>query len=122
MNYRSEFELIKGCVDICTDMGKDPSTNGVVIELKRKLRARLNAKPHDAILVKEDNDGYVEKQFFDHPFTDEEKRRFEEDNRIYTGCAYDCSGRPFTRWIEIFNIETSFGAKSVVYHSIGYDV
>ena len=70
----------------------------------------------------EDGESCWYKQFYDEPFTEEEKKEFIEENWVHIYSLYDCTGKWFTRYIVVCNVNTSFGAKSVVYHALGLDV
>ena len=70
----------------------------------------------------EDGTGWIVKEWYDCPFSEEDKKEYIEDNWQRINSMYDCTGLAFTRWIEIFNVETSFGARAVVYHAKGLDV
>lgn len=101
----------------------------ILENVKRDLRRVL--KPLDTDPFKETyhyqdeyGESYYIKEFFDMPFTEEEKEEFVKDQwrRIYS--PYDCTGKSFTRCIRICNFKepNSFGAMSVVYHFLGLDV
>ena len=92
--------------------------------LKRELRkniASLN-KNKTKIHYYSDGDGYWYKEFFNTPFSDEEKREFIEEQWCNNNSMYDCTGLPFTQHITVCNVETSFGAKAVAYHFLGLDI
>ena len=67
-------------------------------------------------------EGWIVKEWYDSPFTDEEKQEYIESNWRTIHSLYDCTALPYTRWISIFNVDTSFGKRAVVYHAIGLDV
>lgn len=70
----------------------------------------------------EDGTGWIEKEWYSEPFTDEEKEEYIDMRWQRIHCPWDCTGLAFTRWIEIFNVDTSFGKCAVVYHAKGLDV
>ena len=67
-------------------------------------------------------EGWIVKEWYDSPFTEKEKQEYIESEWIRINCPWDCTGQSFTRWISIFNVDTSFGKRAVVYHAIGLDV
>ena len=96
---------------------------------KQNLRRRL--KPLDTDPFKETyhyrdeyGESYYIKEFFDEPFTEEEKEEFIEDQWRRIRSPYDCTGLSFTTSIRICNFKepNSFGAMSVVYHFLSLDV
>lgn len=92
----------------------------------RKVLKPLNINPFEETYHYTDECGesYYIKEFFDEPFTEEEKEEFIKDQwrRIYS--PYDCTGLAFTQSIRICNFKepNSFGAMSVVYHFLALDV
>ena len=94
-------------------------------DFKRRLRGkvkRYNNKDTDDIHYSEDGESCWWKEYFDEPFTEEEKREFIEDRWVHIYSPYDCTGQWFTSRIAICNVNTSFGAKSVAYFKMGLDV
>lgn len=95
---------------------------------KRRIREKMaNIYTRDEMAeiivhVDEDGEGWIIKEWYDCPFTEEDKKEYMEWNWQRINSPYDCTGLAFTQWIEIFNVETSFGAKAVVYHAKGLDV
>ena len=95
---------------------------------KRRIRQEMkNIYERDKekeIVVKcdEDGTGWIVKEWYDSPFSKEEKEEYIKNNWHHIHSMFDCTGLVFTRWICIFNIETSFGARAVVYHAKGLDV
>lgn len=95
---------------------------------KRQIRQKLsNIYKRDAeseiiIGCDEDGEGWIVKEWYNSPFTEEDMEEYIEDNWQRINSPFDCTGLAFTRWIHIFNVETSFGAKAVVYHAKGLDV
>lgn len=97
-------------------------------DYKKSIRSRMNQiyirdeEQKEIVQYEEDGSGWIEKEWYDFHFTNEDKEEYIEANWHHTNCAFDCTGRVFTGWISIFNVETSFGAKSVVYHAKRLDV
>lgn len=85
---------------------------------KKKRKYTLTDDDKWVYLGYGDFDSYAKKRFFNSFFTDEEWEEFVDCEWIYTGCAFDCSGRPFT--ISIDRYKTTNG--TWVYHWIGLDV
>ena len=101
----------------------------ILENVKRDLRKML--RPLDTDPFKETyhyKDEYGEsfyiKEFFDMPFTEEEKEEFIENQWRHIYSPYDCTGLTFSTSIRIFNFKepNSFGARAVVYHFLGLDV
>ena len=95
-----------------------------VESFKKRLREKLkryNDETED-IHYSVEGESCWWKEYFDEPFTEEEKREFIKDRWIHIYSPYDCTGRWFTQWIAVYNVETSFGAKSVAYFKMGLDV
>ena len=67
-------------------------------------------------------ESWIVKEWYDCPFTEEDKKEYIESEWIRINSPFDCTGLGFTRWIRIFNVDTSFGKRAVVYHAIGLDV
>ena len=97
-------------------------------DYKRRIRQKLKdiyARDEEreiVICVDEHGDGYIIKEWYDKPFSDEDKKEYAENNCMHIHSAFDCTGLSFTKYIRIFNVETSFGARAVIYHAIGRDV
>ena len=92
--------------------------------LKRELRKELSLlnKNETKIHYLSDGCGYWYKEFFNTPFSDEEKKEFIDEHWCSNNSIYDCTGRLFTAHIAVCNVNTSFGAKSVAYHFVGIDI
>lgn len=91
----------------------------------REKRANIYKRDEEREIIiqyDKDGEGWITKEWYDFTFTDEEKKEYIEDHWQRINCAWDCTGLVFTRWISIFNVETSFGGRSVVYHAKGLDV
>ena len=86
----------------------------------------LNTDPFEETCYCRDEygDSLYTKEFFNTPFTDEEKDEFIEDQWQRICSPYDCTGKLFTTSIRIcyFKEPNSFGAMSVVYHFLSRDV
>lgn len=93
---------------------------------KRKIRENLkrynNRKAEDKIHYSEDGESCWYKKYYNTPFTEEEKRKFIEDNWVHINLPWSPTGKWFTSHIAVCNVNTSFGAKSVVYFFMGLDV
>lgn len=71
------------------------------------------------ILVKDFGlDGLLVKEFIPGELSDMDKLAIEDSQWMETNSAYDCTGRPFTQWIQFFKVPGGYW----MYHSIGYDV
>lgn len=91
-------------------------------KIVREKIKKYNADSDFECHYSEDGESCWYKEFYNEPFTEEEKREFIEENWQHIYSPYDCTGQWFTRYIVICNVNTSFGAKSVVYHVLGLDV
>lgn len=122
---RSRYNLLRELEHMAIQYGKPIELVGKQIKkeirdtYKEQSRQLEEPQPHY-------NDEYGEscwyKEWFSEPFTEEEKREWIEDHWITINSPYDCTGKWFTQSIQIFNVNTSFGAKSVVYYYMGRDV
>lgn len=127
MTLKQKYELIKFVMET-DDMNIEKKLN-IVKPFKKEIRQYmkpLNTDPFVETYHYRDEYGesFYIKEFFEYPFTEEDKEEFIEDQwrRIYS--PYDCSGLSFTQSIRIFNFKepNSFGARSVVYHFLSLDV
>ena len=125
---RKDYELLQDLIELCTqsNVNKEKRMKGVAT-FKRQLRdnlARYNERNEEQnqIHYSEDGESCWYKEYFSSPFTEEEKREYIKENWIRINSPYDCTGQRFTTHIAVFNVETSFGAKSVAYHFLGLDV
>lgn len=93
-------------------------------QIRQKIASIYKRDEENEIIIccDEDGEGWIVKEWYDCPFTEEDKKEYIEDNWQHIYSMYDCTGLAFTRWIEIFNVETSFGGRAVVYHAKGLDV
>lgn len=90
--------------------------------VREKLKRYNNRSEEDKIHYSEDGESCWYKEWFNYTFTEEDKKEFVEDNWVHINLPWSPTGRWFTSHIAICNVETSFGAKSVVYHFMGLDV
>ena len=64
-------------------------------------------------------DSFLQKRFFPWHFTDEEWEQYVDAEWIHIPySAYDCTGRPFTQWMERYRVPGG----TWVYRRIGLDV
>ena len=64
-------------------------------------------------------DSYTQKRFLPCHMTEQERERFMEDTWIYAPFSpWDCTGRPFTQWMERYEVPGG----TWVYRRIGLDV
>lgn len=126
-SIKESFEFIN-LIMSTTDLSLQQRLN-ITENEKRNLRRKL--KPFDTDPFKETyhcrderGESYYIKEFFDKPFTEEEKEEFVENQWRRIHSAYDCTGLAFTTSIRICNFKepNSFGAMSVVYHFLALDV
>ena len=109
---REEISLVKFIEDAIREYGyENESTKEWLINLKKKIRRKL--KPHTVevnggILVNRlgDWDWCISKYFYPGVhWTEEEKREYKEYNWIESpNSPYDCTGKIFTCWIQIFDV------------------
>ena len=135
MTYREKEEL-RGDIAILKVLEKWMIEKGIprdeYLKKLEKHKKRIRQKLKDIYERDENNEivfgadeygeGWIEKEWYDSPFTEEEKEEYIENNWRRIHSAFDCTGQSFTRWISIFNIDTSFGKRAVVYHAMGLDV
>ena len=100
----------------------------IAAPFKREIRYIMkpfNTDPFEETCHCRDEYGesFYTKEFFEYPFTDEEKEKFINDQWRHINSPYDCTGMAFTQRIVICNFKepNSFGALSVVYHFLGID-
>lgn len=132
MDIRKEYLLIKWIMD-----SPESKSLGLTHEQKlkftryskekiRQYMKPLNTDPFEETFHYSDEYGgyFYSKEFFRHPFTEEEKEEFIKDQWIYVNSPYDCSGQILTRSISVCNFKepNSFGAMSCVYHFMARDV
>ena len=91
---------------------------------KRKAREKLKRYNNkiDDVHYSEDGESLWWKEYFDAPFTEEEKQEFIEERWVNVYSHYSPTGQWFTRHIAVCNVDTSFGAKSCAYFFMGLDV
>lgn len=108
------YALIRNC------MGKKQAET---YKQKRFASYRL-CNPHRSTesawnIVKWDDDGgYLCKQVFDHILTEEEQETIREAETMCIYSYYDCTGKPFTAWIEFYHTAVN----THCYHRICIDV
>ena len=92
--------------------------------IRQELKDIYEREEQKEIVIGADECGesWIIKEWYDSHFTEEDKKDYIESNWRRINCAWDCTGLSFTRWISIFNVDTSFGKQAVVYHAIGLDV
>ena len=124
---RKEISLLNAIMEI--DVGVEVSRQQrlkSVENFKKRIREKIkrynNRRAEDNIHYSEDGERCWYKEWFDYHFTEEDKREFIEDRWVHIYSPYDCTGKWFTSHIAVCNVETSFGAKAVVYHFMGLDV
>ena len=97
-----------------------------VKEMKKEVRKALKKERNSSISrhFSEDGESCYIKEWYNSPFTDQEKYEYMENEWIRIYSPYDCTGKWFTQSIRICNLKepNSFGARSVVYHFMGLDV
>lgn len=126
MDARELYRTINFIMNECKDIPEMTRKKRLRIaeSFKREVRQRNKQSEEDKIHFGWDYDGGYTKEFFDEPFTEEEKEEYRDANWIRINSPLDCTGLTFTHAIYIFNLKepNSFGARSVVYHWMGRDV
>lgn len=122
---RNEISLIRELMNIQVE-GHNPSRQQrlkSVESFKKRVREKLKRYNEiiDDIHYSDDGESYWYKEWFDEPFTEEEKREFVEGNWIHINLPWSPTGQWFTSHIAVCNVETSFGAKAVAYHFMSLD-
>ena len=127
MTIRQRYELIKYVME-WSEFPLEKRLKGLE-QTKRELRKMLRplkVDPFEETIHYRDEygDSYYIKEFFDVPFTEEEKKEFIESQWQRICSPYDCTGLCFSTSIRICNFKepNSFGAMSVVYHFLSRDV
>lgn len=126
-DVRKSYEIIKWITEdeMLTQEQKLRFTKDIKADLRKVLKP-LDTDPFKETYHYRDEYGesYYIKEFFDMPFTEEEKEEFIEDQWRHIYSPFDCTGQSFTRYISIFNFKepNGFGARSVVYHFLSLDV
>ena len=91
--------------------------------LKRRVRERIayvNENPQERH-YSEDGESYYYKEWFDYPFTEEDKQDYIEDSWIHINLPWSPTGKWFTRNIVVCNVSGSKNGKAVAYHFMGLD-
>lgn len=127
MTIKQRYELIKYVME-WNEFPLEKRLKGLE-QTKRELRKMLRplkVDPFEETIHYRDEYGnsYYIKEFFDVPFTEEEKKEFIENQWQRICSPYDCTGLCFSTSIRIFNFKepNSFGACAVVYHFLSRDV
>lgn len=89
-------------------------------KLIRKKLAEYNNRTDDRHYT-DGGESFYYKEWFNYPFTEEDKQEYIEDNWVRINSPYSPTGRWFTSYIAVCNVETSFGAKAVAYHFMSLD-
>ena len=95
--------------------------NNYIKDRKKEIR-EFNKRKRDRRFIKDYGiDGYIElvelPEYLD--TKEEAKEYFEEEEWIHCPLtAYDCTGRPFTGWVKIFQRR----GKWMAYHRVEFDV
>ena len=127
MTTRELYRTINFIMNDC-DIAEMPREKRLKIaeSFKREVRQRNKHSEEDVIHFggKNYGDSFYSKEFFDQPFTEEEKEEYIDSNWIRINSPLDCTGLKFTNAIYIFNFKepNGIGARSVVYHWYGLDV
>ena len=128
MAIKKKYELIKWIMEECEEFDFKKRLD-IVAPFKKEIRQimrPLNVDPFEETYHYRDDYGesYYIKEFFEYPFTEEDKEEFIEDQWRRICSPYDCTGLAFSTSIRIFNFKepNSFGARSVVYHFLSRDV
>ena len=115
------YEMIKIFDDREAEMGNPEAAKKAVIEMKREIRRYLKPVDTGRRLVRNFEDGYIERIELPEAVKDmdEAVRYFHENIKIeYQPTYYDCTGQLFTGGFDIFNLNGRF----VVYHCVDADV
>lgn len=128
MSTKQKYELIKWIMEECKEFDLKKRLE-IVAPYKKEIRAHIKSTSFDPFeetyhYRDEYGDSYYIREFFEYPFTEEDKEEFIEDQWRRICSPYDCTGLSFTTSIRIFNFKepNSFGARSVVYHFLSRDV
>ena len=88
----------------------------------RKIIARNNDKcPEEVRHYSSDGESYYYKEWFNYPFTEEDKQEYIEYNWQHINSPYSPTGRWFTRNIVVCNVNGSKNGKAVAYIFMGLD-
>lgn len=94
--------------------------------MKRSIRQSLSCKDTRPKYHYRDECGesFWFKEFFNTPFSEEEKEEYIENEWRHIYSPWDCTGQVFTTDIKIINFKepNSLGKMSVVYHFMALDV
>ena len=120
MGIREKYSFIRGIMEI-ESIPREKKL-AALKQTKIELRRMLKRESRNIYWNGKDFDYCWTKEWFDSPFTEEEKQEYIEDNWIRINSPYDCTGKWFTSRIVVCNVNTSFGAKAVAYHFMSLDV
>ncbi len=119
--YRDEYKRLHFYEEIEKEIGYNEAIEDEIVSLKKEIREWQGRKP-EAVIVRDDGiDGYVEKRRLPEWIRSrEEGEDYFKDMYfipVYRTC-YDCTGRPFTSWYSVKEMNDGFYA----YHCVRYDV
>lgn len=89
-------------------------------KLIRKKLADYNKRTDDRHYTS-DGESFYYKEWFDYPFTEEDKREFIEDNWVSINLPWSPTGKWFTSHISVCNVNSSKNGKAVAYHFMSLD-
>lgn len=122
---RKDISLLRSLIDLeIEDYGISFNQHlKSIVGLKKLIRKKLADynNREDDVHYSEDGESCWWKEYFDEPFTEEEKREFIEDNWRHINLPWSPTGQWFTSHIAVCNVETSFGAKAIAYHFMSLD-
>ena len=122
---RKEISLLNALMEIKVEKKVSRQQRLKSVEnFKKRIREKMKRynNREDNIHYNEDGESCWWKEYFNEPFTEEEKREFIEDSWQHINLPWSPTGQWFTSHIAVCNVETSFGAKSVAYFFMGLDV
>lgn len=92
---------------------------------KKEVRDRLKEQDRDYEYhdLSDDGSEFYIKEYYDEPFTEEEKLDYIEANWRRITAPWDCTGQTFSRRIRIINLKepNSLGVHAIVYHFMAID-
>lgn len=102
----------------------EDSKNEWIKECKREIRKRNHEDEQSKYIISQGNwDDWWTKEWFEKPFTKEEKEEYIKDHWIHaTPSQYDCTGQIFTIRICVFNVKVNGVERGLVYHFMAIDV
>jgi hypothetical protein len=122
---RKDISLLRSLIDLeIEDYGISFNQHlKSIVGLKKLIRKKLadyNNRTDDRHF-NSDGESFYYKEWFDYPFTEEDKQEFIEDNWVSINLPWSPTGKWFTSHIAVCNVETSFGKKAVAYHFMSLD-